>query len=292
MFTTLPRNALLVNVPSVPSVLSGTRKLPPNGVAVRSGKMPVARKSVARPSAPPAAKTPLSPFRGFPKQGIRFLADLKQHQDREWFRERKETFEELVLHPMQRLAFEAAAACRKRGVPLYAREKAPTTRIYRDVRFSHNKDPFRTHIGAGLKRLGETGMGELFIYISPDSAFVGAGFWMPERPFIAAWRTAMAREPKKFLAVVASLAKHGLALSLEKPLQRLPRGYCQHEGTPIEEHLKLVSYTTHRKFKAAEVSSPKLIDVVAGFAAAAKPLLEYGWALGYQAKRDLLDERM
>jgi len=261
-------------------------------LAVRSGKMPAARKSAARPSTLPAAKTPPSSFRGFPKQGIQFLAELKLHQDRDWFRERKHVFEELVLHPMQQLAFEAAAACRKRGVLLYAREKAPTTRIYRDVRFSANKDPFHTHMGAGLKRLGETGMGELFVYISPDSSFVGAGFWMPERPFVEAWRAAMAREPRKFLAVVASLAKHGIELSVEKPLQRLPRGYCQHEGTPIEEHLKLVSYTTHRKLKAAEVSSPKLIELVADFAVAAKPLLDYGWGLGYELKRDLLDERM
>ena len=254
--------------------------------------MPVARKSAARLSSTPAAKTPPSSFRGFPKKGVQFLSELKQHQDRDWFRERKDLFEELVLHPMQQVAFEAAAACRKRGVPLYAREKSPTTRIYRDIRFSANKDPFHTHMGAGLKRLGETGMGELFIYISPDSSFVGAGFWMPERPFVHAWREAMAREPKKFLAVVASLAKHGLELSLEKPLQRLPRGYWQLEGTPIEEHLKLVSYTTHRKLKLSEVSSPKLIELVADFAVAAKPLLEYGWALGYEPKRDLLDERM
>jgi uncharacterized protein (DUF2461 family) len=81
-------------------------------------------------------------------------------------------------------------------------------------------------------------------------------------------------------------------LSVEKPLQRLPRGYCEHEGTAIEEHLKLISYTTHRNLKLSEVSSPKLIDLVADFAAAAKPLLDYGWGLGYEPKRDLLDERM
>jgi uncharacterized protein (TIGR02453 family) len=261
-------------------------------LAVRSGKMPVARKSAARPSASLGAKTPPSPFRGFPKKGVQFLADLKRHQDRDWFRERKHVFEEFVLHPMQQLAFEAAAACRKRGVPLYAREKNTTTRIYRDIRFRANKDPFHTHIGAGLKRSGKDEMGELFIYISTEHGYVGAGFWMPERPFLEAWRGAMAREPKKFLAVVASLAKHGLELSQEKPLQRLPRGYSQHEGTPIEGHLKLVSYTTHRKLKLSEVSSPKLIEVVADFALAAKPLLEYGWGLGYQPKRDLLDERI
>jgi uncharacterized protein (TIGR02453 family) len=277
----------------VVSRASGIHKSPSLPLpAVRSGKMPVARKSAARPSATPAAKSPPSAFRGIPKQGIQFLASLKQHQDRDWFRERKSTFEELVLHPMQQLAFEAAAACRKRGVPLYAREKAPTTRIYRDIRFSPNEDPFHSHLGAGLKRLGDTGMGELFVYISADSSFVAAGFWMPERPFVAAWRAAMAREPRKFLSVVASLAKHGLELSLEQPLQRLPRGYSEHEGSPIEGHLKLVSYTTHRKLKAAEVSSPNLIEIVADFAVAAKPLLEYGWALGYKPKRDLLDERL
>lgn len=252
----------------------------------------VVRKSAAKGTKPPAAKTAPIGFRGFPKEGVRFLADIKEHQDREWFRERKHLFEEFVQQPMVQLAFEAAAGCRKRGVTLYAREKGTTSRIYRDIRFSPNKDPFHTYIGAALKRTpGKEATGELYICISPEWTFVAAGFWMPERPFVHAWREAMAREEKKFLGVVNGLTKRGLELSREKPLQRIPRGFEKHEGTPIAEYLKLVSYTTARKLTAAEISSPKLIELVADFAVAAKPLLEFGWGLGYQPKRDLLDER-
>jgi len=272
-------------------VLDGRHR--PGCGAVRSGKMPTAvRKSAAKGTKPPAGKVASGEFRGFPKEGVRFLADLKQHQDREWFRERKHLFDELVQQPMIQLAFDAAAACRKRGVPLFAREKGTTSRIYRDVRFSANKDPFHTYIGAALKRTAaKEATGEIYICISPEWTFVAAGYWMPERPFVHAWREAMAREPKKFLGVVNGLTKHGLELSREKPLQRIPRGFEKHAETAIGEYLKLVSYTTARKLTAAEVSSPKLIDLVADFAVAAKPLLEFGWGLGYQPKRDLLDER-
>jgi uncharacterized protein (TIGR02453 family) len=231
-------------------------------------------------------------FEGFPKKGLQFLRELKDHQDRDWFRDRKDTYEEFVRLPMEYLVTEVAAACRKRGFPLYAKEKNPVMRVYRDVRFSPNKDPFNTHVGAGLKRsAGKVGHGEVYIHVSTESSFVAAGFWMPERPFINAWRAAMDRDPEKFLKVVAQLKKSGLEMGQEKPLVRMPRGYEQHAGTPIEPFFKLVSYTSARQLKTAEYQSPNLVEVVVDFALAVKPLLEFGWALNFESPRDVLDER-
>lgn len=242
-----------------------------------------------KPAVAPAGS---SSFEGFPRKGLQFLLDLKEHQDRDWFRERKETYEEFVRRPMERLVVEAAAACRKRGFPLFAKEKNPVTRIYRDIRFSSNKDPFNTHVGAGIKRsAGKVGFGEVYIHVSPEMSFLAAGFWMPERPFVNAWRASLDRDQETFLKVVAHLKKHGLEMNAEKPLVRLPRGYEQHAGTPIEPYLKLISYTTWRKMKPAEYHSPNIVETVADFAVSVKPLLEYGWALKYEPVRDVLEDR-
>jgi uncharacterized protein (TIGR02453 family) len=252
-------------------------------------KVRVITKATAVVKAPTTAR---DSFEGFPKKGLQFLRDLKENQDRDWFRERKEVYEEFVRMPMEKLVVEAAAACRKRGFTLHANEKNPVMRIYRDVRFSPNKDPFKTHVGAGLKRsAGKVGSGEVYIHVSPETSFVAAGFWMPERPFVNAWRAALGRDPERFLKVVAHLKKQGLEMNAEKPLVRLPRGYQQHAGKPIEPYLKMISYTVWRPMKAANYQSPAMVKLVADFALAVKPLLEYGWALNYEPARDVLDER-
>jgi uncharacterized protein (TIGR02453 family) len=257
-------------------------------MATSTKSAPAKRVSSSKPKAT-AVQSGASVFAGFSKQGLQFLRDLKKNQDRDWFRERKDTYEQFVRQPMEALVLQASAACRKRGFPLYAKEKAPVMRVYRDIRFSPNKDPFNTHVGASLKRTpGKEGFGEVYLHISPESSFIAAGFWMPERPFVNAWRKEMDRDPKKFRALLAHLKKQGLELGRERPLVRLPRGFEAHQGSDLEEHFKLISYVIHRPLLAAEYSSPKMIDAVVKFALISRPLLEYGWALNHQPPRDPL----
>jgi uncharacterized protein (TIGR02453 family) len=228
-------------------------------------------------------------FRGFPEEGIRFLRELKKHNDRDWFRERKHLYQEHVEQPMAMLVTETASICRQSGLRLVANEKNPVMRVYRDIRFSADKRPYKTHVGAALH--GVKGKGGLYLHIAPEEAFVAAGFWMPERPFLQAWRAAMVGDPKAFLHLVKSLARHDLALSEEDRLNRLPRGFDNQAQTEIAEFLKLTSYVVERKLQPEEYRSPELVKVVTKFALATKPLLEFGWDLNYAPKRDILEER-
>jgi uncharacterized protein (TIGR02453 family) len=107
-------------------------------------------------------------FTGIDDLALTFLRDLKQNNDRDWFRERKQVYEEKLKRPVEALVTEAAEAARKRGFPLFPKAKNPLTRIYRDIRFSHDKTPFHTHVGAvlhGPPRMG--GYGEIYIHIEP-----------------------------------------------------------------------------------------------------------------------------
>jgi uncharacterized protein (TIGR02453 family) len=232
---------------------------------------------------------PTEKFRGFSEEAIRFLRELKKHNDRDWFRKRKHLYQEHVEQPMAMVVTEIASICRQSGLRLVANEKNPVMRVYRDIRFSADKRPCKTHVGAALH--GVKGKGGLYLHISPEEAFVAAGFWMPERPFLQAWRTAMVANPKTFLRLVESLAKHDLALSEEDRLSRLPRGFDNQAKSQIAEFLKLTSYVVERKLQPEEYRSPALIKVVTGFALATKPLLEFGWGLNYAPKRDILEER-
>ena len=230
-------------------------------------------------------------FAGFPAAGLRFLKELKKNNDRDWFRERKAVYEETVQAPMALLVTEVAAECRKRGLLVAAKDKQPVMRVYRDVRFSPNKTPYKTHVGASLKPV-KGHVGEVYMHISPEESFVAAGFWMPERGFLQAWRESMAAdEGKRFLTAEKSLKKAGLGLSTEGRLTRLPRGYDRFAESAIADGLRLTSFVTVRNLTAEDCKSAALVEVICAFVMGAKPLLEYGWKLGYEPKRDILEDR-
>lgn len=231
-------------------------------------------------------------FAGFPQAGLQFLRELKRNNDRDWFRERKEAYEEQVKLPMELLVMEAAAQCRKRGLMIYAKDKSPVMRIYRDIRFSADKRPFKTHVSASLMGApGVSSYGELYIHVSPDESFLAAGFWMPERPFLQAWRESMVNSQAAFLKMVKSLGKGDLHLSDENALTRLPRGYDRYAGSEISGFLKLTSFVTTRALPQKDCRSAELVNAVSDFGLAAKPLLDYGWKLSHSPARDILDER-
>jgi len=221
---------------------------------------------------------------------MRFLRNLKKNNDRDWFRERKDLYEQSVRHPMELLVSEAAVRCRQNGLPLHTKDRSPVMRVYRDIRFSDDKRPFKSHVGASLRNT-KTQFGELYIHISPEEAFLAAGFWMPERPFLQLWRQSMTENPQRFLKVEKSLQKAGLTLSHENRLTRLPRGFDAYAESGVAEHLRLTSYVTTQALRPQDCTSPKLLETVCAFALGAKPLLEYGWSLNYTPRRDILEER-
>ncbi len=239
-----------------------------------------------------SSKQAVDTFAGFPQSGIQFLRDLKSNNDRDWFRERKHIYQEHVEKPMAMLVTEAASLIRKRGLPIGAKGKNPVMRVYRDIRFSPDKRPFKTHVGASLVGTQKSSKyGEIYIHISPEESFLAAGFWMPERPFLQAWRQSMIENPAAFLRVVKSLAKSKLELSVENCLTRLPRGYDAYADSELASFLKLTSYVTSRRLTPKDSRSAQLAHLLCDFALANKPLLEYGWNLTPTQQRDILDER-
>jgi uncharacterized protein (TIGR02453 family) len=229
-------------------------------------------------------------FSGFTRTGLAFLSELKQHNDREWFRERKHIYETELRAPMEALVQQSVARCRRAGIPLSPKEKNPLTRIYRDIRFSPDKTPFHTHVGAALKGLSSVGrVGEVYIHISPEEKFAAAGFWMPERPFLQVWRERMVSKPELFKSVVAKLKRRNLDWLHYHSLKKLPRGFETQAGSGLEDYLKLQVYVVRKTFTEEEVMSGQLVDAVTEVAVGAKPLLEFGWSLNHSRKRDILE---
>ena len=213
----------------------------------------------------------------FPEAGLRFLGQLKLHNDREWFRERKEEYLQTVEEPMKQLVLAIAAACQSKGIPLRAKERSPVMRVYRDIRFSKNKSPYKTHVAAELRRSFSDSEGLIYLHLSPTESFVAAGTWQPERLLLHAWRETIVHHHDQFDRMQKALKKAGLAFSGHYALSKLPRGFTQYNGEPFAEFLKLTSFVVSKPLTRAQVTASDLKDQVVKFIVSVRPLLEFVW---------------
>lgn len=109
------------------------------------------------------------------KATFTFLKDLYKNNDRPWFAENKPRYE-IAKEDIKAFMTELLELLQKHD----AIEGFKTMRIYRDVRFSKNKAPYKTNIGTGFTRAGAERRGGMFVNIEPGNTFVGGGFWAPE----------------------------------------------------------------------------------------------------------------
>ena len=114
----------------------------------------------------------------FSPKTLAFLRALKHHNEREWFKARKDEYEEHVRNPMLLLLEQLAKDFRSFAPELVSNPRVSLFRIYRDIRFSADKSPLKTQIGAYFpnRTLMKKGAG-LYLEIGPDGAWGGGGLY-------------------------------------------------------------------------------------------------------------------
>lgn len=218
-------------------------------------------------------------FAGFRPAAFRFLGELRDNNEPFWFKPRKALYEAEVLAPFRALIAAVGAALDAAGIPLVGDPRHAIFRIYRDVRFSPDKRPYKTHAGAVLTRSGgKRDPGLLYLHVAPGESMVAAGFWHPEPALLTRLRRAILADPDEFLAAAEPLAAAGCALASDSKLSRPPRGFEAAKGTPAEAYVTWKSFTAHAMLSDAEMQSPAVVERVVDFARLALPLLEWGWA--------------
>ncbi len=223
----------------------------------------------------------LPPFPGFRPEAYQFLQDLKQNNDRAWFKPRKAIYDDELKWPLQCLVADVTRQAPAHGFMLTGDPKKSLFRIYRDTRFSKNKAPYKTHVSAVLSRSGKKGdPGALYVHIEPDNTFFAAGYWQPGSPLLRAWRTRMADDPNGFLSLADQLEQTGLPLEQHGDgLKRMPRGFEAHADGPVADYLRRKSFITVRKMKDQQAQSPDFTTLVLDFVRDTYPLLTYGWEI-------------
>ncbi len=227
--------------------------------------------------------TPLSdlefypPFEGFPKEGISFLKSLKRNNNRQWFEKHKDEYEATVKLPMQSLIAALHPHFQRFAPEFDINPKRSIFRIYRDVRFSKDKTPYKTHVAAHFvlrgKPKGVEGSG-YYLHIEPGEIFLGGGIYMPDNDQLKGIRKAIASNSDEFLSILHSPKFKRTFGTLEgEKLQRVPKGYeAEH---PMAEWLKYKQFFIGVEWSESKCLTGKFVAEVAAVFEAATPLVRF-----------------
>jgi uncharacterized protein (TIGR02453 family) len=176
---------------------------------------------------------------GFSRDALRFLADLEANNDREWFQPRKDRYEELLRRPMFDLVQSVNRELEKHG-PDYVTDPAKAVyRVYRDTRFSPDKTPYKTHIGALLwhRKLAKGGGAALYFHISKKEVLVAGGLYKAPPELLTPVRQHIAEHHERLRTILKRKAvKQEFGELQGDSLSRPPKGWCADH--PAVEFLK------------------------------------------------------
>ena len=207
----------------------------------------------------------------FDKGVFEFLAELAENNDRAWFTANKERYERDVKEPF--LDFISDAGPRLRAIsPNLVADPRPVGgslfRIHRDVRFSKDKSPYKTHAGAHFPLGGKGAEAPgYYLHLQPGECFVAGGMWMPSPGSLQSIRQAIAAKPTEWKKARGEL-DHG-----ENTLKRPPRGFDPDH--PMIEDIKRKSFTSSVRLTQKQVLAPDFMSTFVAGCRGIAPLMRF-----------------
>jgi uncharacterized protein (TIGR02453 family) len=218
-------------------------------------------------------------FAGFPKDFFAFFRELKAHNDRTWFEDNKPRFRDSVQAPMSAF-IEAMAPQVKKVSKHFTCDPRPNGgsmfRIYRDVRFSRDKRPYKEHAACHFRHAlgGDVHAPGFYMHFAPDRVAFGGGSWMPDPDALAKIRGRIAAKPTVWKKVVADAAfRNTFDEVAGEALSRPPRGFDP--SHPLIEAIKKKSFFALEESDVKTAQSPALTGDVAATFRAASPLMRF-----------------
>jgi len=212
----------------------------------------------------------------FTPKTLSFLRSLKRHNDRDWFRARREQYEEHVRGPMVALIERLAIDFRRFAPELDASPKTSLYRIYRDTRFSEDKSPLKTQVAASFRSRGlPRGHGAgLYLEVNPGRVWMGGGWYAPEPAHLVRVRQHISDTHPELhrLARTAAFRKAIGALDGER-LTRVPRGFGK--ADPAAEYLKYRNFLAGRELLPEFATSDRFYPTLVATYKAIMPLVRF-----------------
>ncbi|RYE25011.1 MAG: DUF2461 domain-containing protein [Sphingobacteriales bacterium] len=209
------------------------------------------------------------------KQTLDFLKKLEKNNNKEWFdKNRKEyeaakgDFEKLVATLHGKLA---------KLEPRMEGQKAKDSifRIFRDVRFSKDKTPYKAHFSAYFSRAGRKAPDAgYYLHLQPGKSFFAGGIWMPEGPLLKATRQEIDYNYEDFKKMLnkAAFKKQFGELQGDR-LKTVPQGYT--DDNPAIEYLKMKSFMVSTPVADKEIASEQMVPILLNYTNLMKPLVDF-----------------
>jgi len=208
---------------------------------------------------------------------MKFLRGLARNNDREWFEARRGIYERALKAPMLALIEEINASMIEFAPEHVRPPHKVAMRIYRDIRFSPNKQPYKTHLSAWWSRRGmeKTSGGGFYLQISPQQVMIAAGVYMPEREQLLALRRWMSAHHEDYRAMVKKLLKSrgaGFEPNESAALTRMPKGFAADD--PADELVRAKSWGVNATLPAEAALEPTLVREIVRRVRLATPLID------------------
>lgn len=206
-----------------------------------------------------------------------YLNDLSANNTREWFKKNRGRYESDLKEPAQRFIL-AMGECLPEISPSLRADPRPVGgslfRIHRDMRFSKDKTPYKTHAGIHFRHAAakDAYAPGLYVHLEPSGSFVGLGIWRPGSGPLRAIREALVEAPDQWRDAVGALAAGGLELSGDS-LTRMPRGFAADH--PLASDLRRKDFIAVAPLGYDEVTGSGLPGAIMSRATAGRPLLNF-----------------
>jgi uncharacterized protein (TIGR02453 family) len=210
------------------------------------------------------------------KGTLDFLKAIKKNNNKDWFEKNKDKY--LAVKENWESVLDQALKGFVKFDKRFGEMKGKDCvyRIYRDVRFSPDKTPYKTHLGANVNVYGKKSMNAgYYIHIEPGKSFIAGGMWMPPGDMLKKVRQEIDYNAKDLRKILnnKSFKKYYGEFEKEYALKTTPKGYDKEH--PEIEFLRLTSYIVSHPFTDAQVMRSGFVKEVVKGAEIMKPLIEF-----------------
>lgn len=205
---------------------------------------------------------------------LKFLKDLKKNNNRDWFTENKKRYqsehEEIIS-----FADALLAKMNEHDVIETPTGKKSLFRIYRDVRFSKDKSPYKTHWAGGFKRATAARRGGYYFHIQPGGqSFIGGGFWSPNKEDLQRIREEISTDASELREILSDPTFIKMFKELQgEQLKTAPKGFDKDD--PNIDLLRYKQFIFGRNITDEELLSSDFVDIANDTFKAMRPFFDF-----------------
>lgn len=197
-----------------------------------------------------------------------FLTELSANNNRDWFQQNKIRHDEARNNVLEFIGqVIKGLSIKDNTIPPGLEAKNCVMRIYRDVRFSKDKTPYKTNFGAGISQQGKNFNGPgYYLHIHPVQSFLAGGCWLPEADMLKSIRQEIDYNGQDFRTIIENedFKEYFGKPGTEYKLKTVPKGYSIDH--PEIEYLKLKSFTFSHILSPSELAATSAVQkVIDGF---------------------------